>query len=91
MERLALATDEACASSDTPERTASESWLLGLLPGLAVLALAGWGGAEVLDGLRTSVAHWRGLPWPMLLATGVGLAGAWALDRWLARQRPRPH
>ncbi|MBB1059546.1 hypothetical protein [Marilutibacter spongiae] len=87
MERLALAAD---ASSDTRARGGNDTWLLGLLPGVAVLALVGWGGAEVIEGLRTSAAHWRGLPWPMLLATGAGLAGAWALDRWLAKQRPSP-
>ncbi|QDH68793.1 hypothetical protein [Marilutibacter alkalisoli] len=75
---------------DHDERAGIEAWLMRLLPVLALAALAAWGGGAVLDGLQASLAQWRALPWPMLVAAAAGLGGAWVLDRLLQGSRPGP-
>ena len=73
---------------DHRERAGAEAWLGYLLPALAFVVIAAWGGGAVIEGLAAGLAHWRGAPWPMLAAAGVALAGAWLLDRMLgARSR----
>jgi hypothetical protein len=75
---------------DHVERAGIEAWLMRLLPVLALVALAAWGGGAVVDGLEASLAQWRALPWPMLVAAGAGLGGAWAVDRLLQGPRRGP-
>ncbi len=72
-------------TADHPEQAAVENWLLGLVAGLSALAV----GLFVVPGLVASfplmtVAS-RALPWPLLVATGFGLAVAWGVDRLLVR------
>ncbi|MCF7221720.1 SoxR reducing system RseC family protein [Marilutibacter chinensis] len=73
---------------DHRERAGTEAWLGYLLPVLAFVAIAVWGGGAVIEGLEAGLAHWRGAPWPMLAAAGIGIGVAWLLDRML-RQRWR--
>ena len=76
--------------ADQPEDAVLERWLLRLVAGaggISAAAIAAWVLPSMATQLAAHASILADLPWPLLVASALGLSLAWGLDRVMGRRQ----